>query len=35
MEVKWEMENMIAFFLCSVLRHQGEALPTLGMADGE
>jgi hypothetical protein len=35
MEVKCEMENMIPFFLRSVLRHQGEALPTLGMADYE
>lgn len=26
---------MIPFFLHSVLRHQGEALPTLGMADYE
>ena len=34
-EVKWELENMIPFFLHSVLRHQGEALPTLGMADYE
>lgn len=35
MEVKWEMENMIPYFLHSVLRHEGEALPTLGMADYE
>jgi hypothetical protein len=35
MEVKWEMEGMIPFFLRSVLRHQGETLPTLGMADYE
>lgn len=35
MEVKWEMENMVPYFLRSVLRHQGEALPTLGMADYE
>jgi len=35
MEVKWEMDNMIPFFLRSVLRHQGEALPTLGMTDYE
>jgi len=26
---------MIPYFLRSVLRHQGEALPTLGMADYE
>jgi hypothetical protein len=26
---------MIPFFLRGVLRHQGEALPTLGMADHE
>ena len=35
MEVKWEMDNMIPYFLHSVLRHEGEALPTLGMADYE
>jgi|GEM_PF-290670 len=35
MEVKWEMEHMIPLYLRSVLRHQGEALPTLGMADYE
>jgi len=35
MEVRWEMENMIPFSLRSVLRHQGKALPTLGMADYE
>jgi len=35
MELKWEMENKIPFFLRSVLRHQGEALPTLGTADCE
>ncbi len=35
MEVPWETEDMIPFFLRSVLRHQGEALPTLGMADYE
>jgi hypothetical protein len=35
MEVKWEMENVTPFFLRSVLPHQGEALPTLGMADYE
>lgn len=29
------MENMAPFFLRGVLRHQGEALPTLGMADYE
>ncbi len=34
-EVKWELEDMIPFFLRGVLRHQGEALPTLGMADYE
>jgi hypothetical protein len=35
MELKWEMEDRIPYFLRSVLRHQGEALPTLGMADYE
>lgn len=35
MEVKWELENMVPYFLRSVLRHQSEALPTLGMADYE
>ncbi|MFZ2414312.1 MAG: hypothetical protein WAW16_08870, partial [Candidatus Cryosericum sp.] len=35
LEVKWEMEDIIPFFLRGVLRHQGEALPTLGMADYE
>ncbi|MGB9578621.1 MAG: hypothetical protein ACPL3S_05055, partial [Halothiobacillaceae bacterium] len=35
MEVQWELENMVPYFLRSVLRHQGEALPTLGMADYE
>ncbi len=35
LEMKWEMEDMIPFFLRGVLRHQGEALPTLGMADYE
>lgn len=29
------MENMAPFFLRGVLRHQGEVLPTLGMADYE
>jgi hypothetical protein len=29
------MDNMIPFFLRCVLRHQGEALPTPGMADYE
>jgi hypothetical protein len=35
MDVKWKMENMIPCFLRGVLRHQGEALPTLGMANYE